>query len=45
MASKRQVSFPEVNIELDVDGVVVLPVGVSEHVGQDILLGRDVPHF
>ena len=24
---------------------MVLPVGVSEHIGQDMLMGRDIPHF
>ena len=46
MASKSQVSFPAVNVKLEVDGgVVVLPVRVLEHIGQDMLMGRDVPHF
>ena len=45
-ASKRQVSFPTANVELEVDGgVVVLPVEVSQHTGQDMLMGRDIPHF
>ena len=45
-ASKSQVSFPAANVQLEVDGgVVILPVGVSEHIGQDMLMGKDVPHF
>ena len=24
---------------------MILPVGVSEHIGQDMLMGKDVPHF
>ena len=45
-ASKSQVSFSAANVQLEVDGgEVILPVGVSEHIGQDMLMGKHVPHF
>ena len=45
-ASSKWIYFPAASVELEIEGrVTKIPVGVPEHIGQDILMGRDIPHF
>ena len=45
-ASSKLIYFPAASVELEIKGRVTnIPVGVSEHTGQDMLMGRDIPHF
>ena len=45
-ASSKWIYFPAASVELEIEGrVTKIPVGVSEHIGQDMLMGRDIPHF
>ena len=44
--SNRKTYFPAASVQLEVEGrTTKIPVGVSEHIGQDMLMGRDIPHF
>ena len=41
--STKQIYFPAASVELEVEGrVMKISVGVSEHTGQDMLMGRDI---
>ena len=42
--STKWIYFPTTNVELEVKGrVMKIPMGVSEHTGQDMLMGRHFP--
>ena len=44
--SDRKTYFLAASVQLEVEGrTTKIPVGVSEHIGQDMLMGRDIPHF
>ena len=45
-ASNQEIYFPAARVQLEVEGrTTKIPVGVSRHIGQKMLMGRDIPHF
>ena len=45
-ASEKRTHFPAANVTLEVEGkITTMAVGVSEHISEDMLMGRDIPHF
>ena len=45
-ASNQEIYFPAASVQLEVEGrTTKIPVGVSRHIGQEMLMGRDIPHF
>ena len=45
-ASEKRTHFPVASVTLDVEGkITTMDVGVSEHISEDMLIGRDIPHF
>ena len=45
-ASKRKTHFPAASVTLEVEGkTTTIAVGVSKHITEDMLMGRDIPHF
>ena len=46
MASKRKTYFPAASVMLEVEGKsTYIAVGVSKHITEDMLMGRDISHF
>ena len=46
MASERKTYFPAASVMLEVEGKsTCIAVGVSKHITEDMLMGRDIPHF
>ena len=46
IASKRKTHFPAASVTLEVEGkTTTIAVGVSKHITEDMLMGRDIPHF
>ena len=45
-ASEKRTHFPGTSVTLEVEGkITTMAVGVSEHISEDMLMGRDIPHF
>ena len=45
-ASERKTHFPAASVTLEIEGkTTTIAVGVSKHITEDILMGRDIPHF
>ena len=45
-ASERKTHFPAASVTLEIDGkTTTIAVGVSKHITEDMLMGRDIPHF
>ena len=45
-ASEKRTHFPAASVTLEVEGkITTMSVGVSEHISEDMLMGRDIPHF
>ena len=45
-ASERKTHFPAASVTLEIEGkTTTIPVGVSKHITEDMLMGRDIPHF
>ena len=45
-ASNQEIYFPAASVQLEVEGrTTKIPVGVSRHIGQEMLMGRDILHF
>ena len=45
-ASERKTYFPAGSVMLEVEGKsTCIAVGVSKHMTEDMLMGRDIPHF
>ena len=45
-SSSKRIYYPAASVELKFEGrVTKIPVGVSEHTGQDMLMDRDKLHF
>ena len=45
-ASDKEIYFPPVHVVLEVEGnTTTIPVGVSENMNEDMLMGRNLPHF
>ena len=45
-ASDKEIYFPAEHVVLEVEGkTTTIPVGVSENMNEDMLMGRDSPHF
>ena len=45
-ASERKTYFPAASVMLEVEGKsTCIAVGVAKHITQDMLMGRDIPHF
>ena len=45
-ASNQEIYFPAASVQLEVEGrTTKIPVGVPRHIGQEMLMGRDIPHF
>ena len=43
---KKRTHFPAASVTLEVEGKIsTMAVGVSEHISEDMLMGRDIPHF
>ena len=46
MVSNKRTYFPAASVTLELEGKKLrIAVGVSEHLAEDILMGRDIPHF
>ena len=46
MASEWETYFPAASVMLEVEGKsTCIAVGVSKHITEDMLMGRDIPHF
>ena len=45
-ASNKRTYFPAASVTLELEGKKLrIAVGVSEHLAEDMLMGRDIPHF
>ena len=45
-ASDKEIYFPAAQVVLEVEGkTTTIPVGVFENMNEDMLMGRDLPHF
>ena len=45
-ASEKRTHFPVASVTLEVEGrITTMAVGVSEHISEDMLMCRDIPHF
>ena len=45
-ASERKTHFPAASVTLEIEGkTTTISVGVSKHITEDMLMGRDSPHF
>ena len=45
-ASERKTHFPAASVTLEIEGMTTtMAVGVSKHITEDMLIGRDIPHF
>ena len=45
-ASKRKTHFSAASVTLEIEGkTTTIAVGVSKHITEDMLMGRDIPHF
>ena len=45
-ASERKTHFPASSVTLEIEGkTTTIAVGVSKHITEDMLMGRDIPHF
>ena len=45
-ASNQEIYFPAASVQLEVEGwTMKIPVGVSRHIEQEMLMGRDISHF
>ena len=46
MVSNKRTYFPAASVTLELEGKKLrIAVGVSEHLAEDMLMGRDIPHF
>ena len=46
MVSNKRAYFPAASVTLELEGKKLrIAVGVSEHLAEDMLMGRDIPHF
>ena len=46
IASERKTYFPAASVMLEVEGKsTCIAVGVSKHITEDMVMGRDIPHF
>ena len=46
MVSNKCTYFPAASITLELEGKKLrIAVGISEHLAEDMLMGRDIPHF
>ena len=46
MVSTKHTYFPAASITLELEGKKLrIAVGISEHLAEDMLMGRDIPHF
>ena len=45
-ASEKRTHFPAASVTLEFESkTTAMAVGVSEHISEDMLMGRDIPHF
>ena len=45
-ASEKRTHFPAASVTLVFEGqITTMAVGVTEHISEDMLMGRDIPHF
>ena len=46
MVSNKHAYFPAASVTLELEGKKLrIAVGISEHLAEDMLIGRDIPHF